>query len=260
LTEDHAGYIGYDNERLYLAVVTPGSGRLPDTGPNGGAAGQAAGIDLFLGPPFVSGESPRRLLQFTGTASGGQSQRQVLPVRDDQWRGAWRWASTITGGSWVAEFSARFEDIGLPKPAPGETWTVNLVNRLAGTAWSQPEGGTTNVASMAELQFDPQAPAIRPGDWTVKDGRAAVTLELSGGRLSRQLTAGIQLYGGSDLLPSASAEQPVNRDAKGNARVELEVPVGAHPYGRLAVYVKDGKKYIYFHSAGFPKAKGGSAE
>ncbi|MDD4018901.1 MAG: hypothetical protein PHV28_13275, partial [Kiritimatiellae bacterium] len=256
LPGDCTGYIGYDNARLYLAVVQPATG----AGTEAGTPKPDAALDLFLGPPFVSGEDPRRLLQFTGTPAGGKSQRQVLPSQDERWSGPWEWSTAVVNNQRVSEFSARFDAIGLPRPAPGETWSIGVADRLPRAAWVPPEGGAPQVPATAELQFDPKAPVIRPGQWTVKGGRASVAVGISGLRKQHRLTVGLQLYGGNDLLPTETDEKQVVWDGKSEVTVDVEVATGIHPYGRVALYVKDGKRDVYYHSAGFPVAGEGNAE
>ncbi len=260
--EDLTGYIGYKDDWLYIAMTAPNKTcTTPSREPERENTGeQSEGLNLFIGPPFVSGENPRRLLQFTGTLSGTQTQRQVLPVRDNQWRGKWQWATSITNGQRIAEFVARFDDIDLPRPAPGEIWTIKLLDKHSGLTWSYPDGGETNVASMGELQFDPKVPALRLGDWTVKDNLASVSLGINGLRKSHRLTAGIQLYGGNDLLPTTTIEKSVVWKGKETVTLDLESSTGVHSYGRIAVYVKDGTKYIYYHIVGFPRIEGGAAQ
>jgi len=257
LPVDCTGYIGYDDARLYVAVVAPASG----PGTKKRAPESDAALDLFLGPPFVSGEDPRRLFQFTGTAAGGKSQRQVLPSQDERWGGPWEWATVVVNGQRVSEFSVRFDAIGLPRPAPGETWSIGVSGGQPPRAvWIPPEGGAPQVPATAELQFDPKAPVIRPGPWAVKDGRASIAVGISGLRKQHRLTVGLQLYGGNDLLPTETVEEQVVWGGKSEVTVDVGVATGIHPYGRVALYVKDGKRDVYYHSAGFPVAGEGNAE
>jgi len=254
LPTDCTGYIGYDDKRLYLAVVAPASGVKT------GAAESDTAFDLFLGPPFVSGEEPRRLFQFTGTSSGKKSQRRVLPSQDENWSGAWEWATAITTGQRVAEFLALFDALGLPKPAAGETWSIGIASRQPCATWVPPEGDASKAPPTAELLFDPKALVIRPGPWTLKDKRVSVAVGISGLRKQHCLTVGLHLYGGNDLLPTETVEKQIVWDDKSEVTVDMEITTGIHPYGRVALYVKDGKRDVYYHSAGFPVAGKGSAE
>ena len=256
LPMDCTGYIGYDDARLFFAVVAPAS----DPGTKTEAPESFAALDLFLGPPFVSGEEPRRLFQFTGTLEGGKSQRQVLPSRDDQWSGPWEWASKVVNNQRVSEFSARFDAIGLPQPAAGETWSIGVAGGQPRAVWVPPERDAPKAPATAELQFDPKAPAIRPGPWTLTDERASVAVGISGLRKQHRLTVGLQLYGGNDLLPTETDEKQVLWDGKDDVTVTVGVATGVHPYGRVALYVKNGKQDLYYHSAGFPVSGKGNAE
>ncbi|HWL53057.1 MAG TPA: hypothetical protein VNQ90_11520 [Chthoniobacteraceae bacterium] len=244
------GYIGYDDQAVYVAVVTPAPTQ-------DGVPADDEAYDLLLGPPFVSGEDPRRLLQFIGDISGGQQLLQVLPSRIENLPGKWLWKTSRRSSQWVAEASIRFADLGLPRPLPGERWYLNLINRKANAAWLSPKVERyETLEDVATIRFEREAPAIRVGQWKITGGTLAVPITIVSGSFQGDLQAGIRLFSEKDILPLGEKEKTVRIRAGASTTVHLSIPLEALEEGWVAVSLKHGGEDLYQHNVRFPEVVG----
>ncbi len=240
-----AGYLGYDKERIYIALVRYFDGE-------GTYAGKDESFDIYFGPPFVSGERPRRLVRMSGDIKGGQDSAQVLPIPNPDWDGAWEWKTNVDETGWTAEFSARFEDLGMSEPDSRETWTLNIINEKADLAWAYPAGRNENVERMGVLRFIPGAVRISAGDWYHDDGFVGIPVEIAAGNRPRQIQTSVHFYAEGDIEPSETLESTETLDRGEKTDIILEMPVGEHATGRIAISIRVDGEQFYYHSGGFP--------
>lgn len=245
------GYLGYDDTHLYLALVQ-------SEGEENEATAEEEKWDIFIGPPFVSGERPRRLIRLHGMLSGEQVSEEVLPVANKDWTGKWNWVVGKHDGKIVAEFSARFEDLELPAPVGDQTWTLNLLNTVMKTAWSRPAGGDTNVESMGVLQFDKNAPVIRVGNWQVDAEKLVIPVEAVSGDQPRRLQVGLHYFASGAIEPTEVVEKVHGLPVGRKWQTQLILPFqdkAESGSGRVAVYVKEGDTLLFYQSGELPTQK-----
>lgn len=254
LTEPITSYIGFDNENVYLAVITPAG-----EGAKGAWADDEA-YDLLLGPPFVSGEDPRRLLQFTGDILGNQKLLQALPSRVENLPGKWQWKTSRNKDRWIAETTIRFADLGLPGPLSKEVWYLNLINPKANAAWISPKVERyLTLEDVAMIRFEAEAPAIRTGQWQIKQKVLTVPITIASKMYKGDLQAGIRLYSEKDILPVNEQEKAVAIRAGAETTVNLSIPLGELERGWVAVYLRSDREELYQHNVRFPGVSGRSS-
>ncbi len=253
LTEPVTGYIGFDDENIYLAVVTP-------AGVSKGAWSDDEAYDLLLGPPFVSGEDPRRLLQFTGDLSGNQQLLQALPSRVENLPGKWQWKTSRNKDHWVAEATIRFADLGFPRPLSKEVWYINLVNRKANAAWISPKTERyETLEDVAMIRFEDEAPAIRTGRWKIDQQVLTLPITVASTSFKGELKAGIRLFSEKDILPLKEEEKTVRIRSGAETTINLSIPLGELERGWVAVYLKSDNEELYQHNIRFPGVVGRSS-
>ncbi|MFA9477770.1 hypothetical protein ACERK3_05615 [Phycisphaerales bacterium AB-hyl4] len=251
VTEELVGYIGYDDERVYLALVTPAGESVSDDAGDQPMWEREAMV-MTLSPPFVSGEDPRRATQLVGDPAGHKTQLKVLPTRDEQWQAVWDWYASTDGQGWQGELAAAFDDLDFPTPSPADMWGLNVENPNAGATWSHIEV----EPNLGNIRFREGAPAVRPMHLRFDEGSAKLEIEIVGGENVQDLIVGMQLFGAHDRLPRETVETVVSVGPGEPERAELTLDLEGQDDGRVALFVRDGHLFIYYHSVKFPAVEG----
>lgn len=147
-------YAAYDEERLYLMIVSPTSDMQlrADTQENGNVrVGMDDAVEIFLSP---DGEEAR-YYQIIGNSLGYYYSSHA---GDSKWRGKWDFANTLYEGFWFAEFAIPFSALGLSKaPDSGSRWKANFCRDWAAesmsvfSSWSYTGG--SYFSRMGEIIF-----------------------------------------------------------------------------------------------------------
>lgn len=234
--ENHYGYIGYDDTYLYLALVTKNLKQSEDEA-----------FEIYLGPPFVSGERPRRLYRLTGGIDGSQAQSQRLPSINDDWKGVWEWQTSVKGSQHITEFRARFKDLGLPYPDTKDDWSINVFNTVSDIAWFRARW--PQVPETMTMRFDREAPVVRIGQWSVDADQIQVSMEILARQNEESLSVGIQLYGDLDILPASSRNETVSLPGGEGLDLDIRIPTEGKQDGHVVIYVKRGDEVLYYQTA-----------
>ncbi len=255
LTEEVVGYIGYDDDRVYVAMVTPTP--TPVATDRGSSQRdeplwEREAVAMTLSPPFVSGEDPRRAAQLIGDPAGNQTDLMELPARDLDWDAEWDWRASAGRGAWQGEMAASFDALSFPKPNDTDLWGFNLVNPKAAATWSHVEGGT----NLGSLRFRRGAPLVRPVSFTLDGGEAKLSIEATGGEDEYALIVGMQLFGEGDRMPRQTVQEDLSLTRGQTERVDLTMDLDGQKAGRVALFVRQGHLYVYYHSVNFPPVKG----
>ncbi len=243
-------YMGYDDKALYVAVVLPDRKHSP-----------AQTFDLLLGPPFVSGEEPRRLVQFIGSLSGERKSQQVLPTRQADLSLPWEWKVSRSNGQLIAEASLPFGEPGFPeRPAPGELWSWNLANRSGDLAWIAPGklGLYDTLQEVGTLRFERNGPAVRPGPWKIADGSLEIGLALRNAP-DKGAEAQLRLYAEGEVFPIAEQRWPLSANADAAAVTPISLPLTGSEGGWATLELRDASGLLYRHSVRLPSGKKPSA-
>ena len=255
LTEEVVGYIGYDDERVYVAMVTPTdeavSGKRK-AGQRDLPLWEEEAMAMTLSPPFVSGEEPRQAAQLIGDPAGNQTDRMELPKRDLEWDAKWDWRARKADGGWEGELAATFADLSFPTPNSKDLWGFNLVNPKAGATWSHVE----DAVNLGNLRFQREPTLVRPLSLTFDEGAATLEVDLTRGKDSHYLVVGMQLFGEGDREPRKTVTENLTLDQGEQQRVKLTLDLDEQEKGRVALFVRQGHLYLYFHSVDFPAVAG----
>jgi len=168
-------YACYDDEKLYFALDSS-----YDTGIGMGEALRDGKFGHKIDAIEVWILSPNgKWYQFLGMPSGG-----ILDQREDAraWNGAWEFKNlvvdsgetaggvlTFARGSWDAEISIPFEDLGASVPKPGEVWRMNFCRDYRAqergprdwTSWSPTTGRFANPKRFGYVRFGGPGPVLQ---------------------------------------------------------------------------------------------------
>lgn len=243
------GYLGYDDEKLYVALKTPFEGELnaKHWGERDMPLWAEESYELFLSPPV---EDAPEYLQLVGNPYG-----DIADFRSgrEQWTGSWIWEAGIGDGEWIGEFAIPFSGIETQSPENFSVWKMNLFNSEALSAWSQARQYSA-YESFGVLRFDRQGPVIRPGDIRISGGRISVPVEIISRSAMAGLIVGLEVYGADDMLPADSAAKNVSLNPGERRSADLAVSDKGMEECKIVLYVKDGGDYLFYKSGGIPFA------
>lgn len=243
------GYVGYDNEYLYIALVWNSTQTI----------GNDSGVDIYIGPPFVSGEEPKQLYRLTGGLNGSKSQSREQPSPDKDWQAVWDWKVTSTGNRHVAEMRARFKDLNLPYPATRDEWSINVIHNASDICWFRARW--PQVPETMTLIFDKQLPAVRMVNWEVLDDEIEATIEIYAASGEAQLILETELYGEQDVTPIVQRRHPVTVNSKDRVEIDIEIPLRDSVSGRkvesghAVLSVKAGNTPVYYQTVRYSVPK-----
>lgn len=243
------GYIGYDNEALYLALNTPYQGGLNATHWDRWDMNlwDEESYEFFLCPPWS--EVPEYWL-LVGNPHGDQAD---LKGTDLSWNANWQWNAAISEGVWSGEMRVPFAELGVSTPEDSEVWTMNLFNSRRRAAWS-PARAYHDVRAFGVLRFDRNAPVIRAGAFLPVEDGLAIPFQITGRGPARTFTLGYEVYGGGDTLPRHSKSLTFEL-ADGQAEeVLLDIAFDGLGEGILVVYIREGETTLFYRSGVFPLA------
>ncbi len=241
------GYIGYDDENLYLSLVTPYEGTLNTRawGVRNRPLWGEESFEIYL----VESHGERSdYIMLVGNPHGDVAD---MRERDLNWNGNWQWQAEIGEHMWRAGAIIPFTGIGMPTPGVSAVWGMNLFNNRAGIAWS-PARAFHDTEAFGILRFDQHAPVLRPGGIQVDDGQIQIPLTALGRGHDRVLLLGAEVYADGDLLPTRHAEKSFALASGQSLSVALDVAIPELSEGILSVYVKDGDDLMYANTVRFP--------
>lgn len=163
-------FMGYDQERLYLAVQI----ERPDNAPPASAPADTGRVDSARGGDFFEAAfTPGRVLDksfaFVLYPNGAFGDAKNSASKDFSWDAAGlQTAAHLTDHGWEGELSVPWSDLGLSgPPPPGESWGFDAVDNRNVPAtllghWSFRGGLWKNYQNYGTIRFEP-APAVRLG-------------------------------------------------------------------------------------------------
>jgi hypothetical protein len=184
-------YLGYDQERLYIAWVTPQTGRIVmgSSKPNTAPTSRTDAIEFWA----VPSSNQNTALQFYGMPAGGYL--QLTHGSKTKNSPNWDYKSGVKGISrlvagietfdthlWVAELSVPLADIGISGNAEGQTAKMNfcrvyspppgmentpIAHPANNTCWSPLSGGFYEPKNFGKIIFGGETPVFRCREYEV---------------------------------------------------------------------------------------------
>lgn len=245
--EPITGHLAWDERALYLALDTPYEGELRTRayGERGQPIWRDESYEIFICPAWTG--TPE-YVQLVGNPHGD---RTDLRGMDRSWRGRWAWHADLADDHWTGELHAEFAGLDFAAPEAGEVWTMNIIN-LRGNAYWSPARAHHDLDAFGEVRFEDAAPVIRPEPFEITDERVRVPMEIIGGEREGTLSVGLEIYGRDDVLPIRTETYQLSPATNERASLTLEASLDDIPGGTLAVYVREGERYLYYQSGRFP--------
>ena len=222
-------FVGFDDQKLYVAFRCPHEGRIDRDKGGRDALGtqQSQGIEIWLQP------AGGQWYQFLGRP--GQVIVDISEKGHFSWNGRWEFREQIDdvaeeiGGIlsfrkklWTAEIAIPLGDLGVSTPVEGQTWRINFArdygvakgkkrSRVDWTTWSPIRGSFKEVEAFGTAQFQSAAPAVQVrklgdlgnGDVSVKGACSGQGVRISA-RAAMEDTGKTLSFRTVDVAPGAS--------------------------------------------------------
>lgn len=245
-----SGYIGYDENNLYIALRTPYEGELDFIRHNrrNAALSREESYEIFICPPWTGTPD---YIQMLGNPHGDQADLRGM---DSTWQGDWQWEAEVVDGAWTGELRMPFAGVEFPHPGDEEVWTMNLFNTHARTAWN-PSQRYHDTGAFGVLRFAKNAPVIRPQELQIDEERVVATMEILGRGHQREFTVGMNLYGADDMLPFSSRTIQTELGEGDAFHEQLELDLNGVEEGILVLFVREEGTTLFSQSVRFPRAE-----
>jgi hypothetical protein len=242
-------YLGYDQERLYVAWVTPQTGRIVmgSSKPNTAPASRTDGVEFWT----VSPSDSNLTIQFYGMPAGGYLQltHGSKAKRSLNWnyKSGIKDISRLVAGIetfdsklWVAELSVPLADIGISGNATGQTVKMNFCRVYSpppgmenmpmsppanNTCWSPLSGGFYEPQNFGKIIFGNEKPVFRCRKYEIsKDNDWQLAGNVLAGDDTLLIKGDISI-GRLDLVNKAQTAEPgKNKIFKFNEKIPINEP------------------------------------
>lgn len=145
-------YLSFDEQSLYVAFRcdAPAPPKATVKTPDG-TVWEDDAVEVFLRPNLSSED----YFQFIGNSVGAMWDSKG---KDPKWNTNWKYAATVSGARWEAEFGIPFSSLGVNAPADETAWGANLArDAQAGgqetSAWAWTNGNLHTPSRFGRIAF-----------------------------------------------------------------------------------------------------------